>query len=205
MNRNFSDFSGFVLAGGKSSRMKTDKAFLKFGGETFLARAASALETVCESRVKIVLNRNQTHFINRLPPAIPYLFDVFENRGALGGIHAALKNCPTKFAIILACDLPFITNEVIKNLAEIALDFDEFPAVVPRQTDERLQPLCAVYRAPVCLPKLEKYLSENSSNAVKDFLNLINAKVIEADLMDASENLFFNVNYPFEYRFLDEI
>ena len=197
-------FSGYVLAGGKSSRMKTDKAFLEFGGATFLERAASALKKVCKHRVKIVLNRSQTHFIERLPAEIPYLFDIFENRGALGGIHAALHDCRTDFAVILACDLPFVTSVAIEKLAEIALGGEEFAAIVPVQPDGRLQPLCAVYRVEKCLPELEKYLSENDSNAVKNFLNLIDAKFIEAYLPDADENLFFNVNHPSEYQFLSE-
>jgi molybdenum cofactor guanylyltransferase len=196
-------FEGFVLAGGKSSRMKTDKAFLKLGDETFLERAALALESVFENRVKIVLNPNQTHFIEKLPPAVFHIFDIFENRGALGGIHAALKNCRTDFAFVLACDMPFVTSEAIEKLAGIALDSKEFSAIVPRQTEGRLQPLCAVYRVETCLPKLEKYLSENASNAVKDFLNLIDVKLVEADSL-GDKNLFFNINQPSEYDLLGE-
>src|SRR5438045_1162415 len=101
-----SRFTGYILAGGKSSRMGKDKAFLKTSDKTFLERAINALSSICENHVKIILNQNQTDLIEKLPPNIPYIFDIFENRGALGGIHTALKNCKTKFAIILAVDLP---------------------------------------------------------------------------------------------------
>ena len=74
-------FTGFVLAGGKSSRMGKDKAFLQIENETFLERAITTLSTVCENRVKIVLSQNQTNLIEKLPPNVSHIFDIFENRG----------------------------------------------------------------------------------------------------------------------------
>ncbi|MCY7374939.1 MAG: molybdenum cofactor guanylyltransferase [Pyrinomonadaceae bacterium] len=195
-------FSGYVLAGGKSSRMKTDKAFLEIGGETFLERAIKTLQTVCENRVKIVLNQTQTHFIERLSNDFPHIFDFYENRGALAGIHAALKSCETKYALILAVDLPLITNEAIENLAAITLSSNKFIAVVPRQTDGRLQPLCAAYLARYCLPVLENLMGENDSASVNDFLELIAPRIVYQDKLTADEisDIFFNVNYPADYQ-----
>ncbi len=198
------NFEGFVLAGGKSSRMKTDKAFLKFGGETFLSRAVKTLSAVCENRVKIILNQTQTDFIERLPEKIPHIFDVYENHGALGGIHAALANCETRYAIILAVDLPLLTGETIGKLAEIMLSSNKFVALVPRQTDGRFQPLCAVYHARYCLPKLEQLMNENDSASVHDFLEIISPRFIDQDELttDESNNIFFNVNNPMDFQHL---
>lgn len=202
---NFNLFSGFVLAGGKSSRMNADKAFLEISGENFLDRAVKTLETVCENRVKIVLNSAQTHFIERLPADIPYIFDAFENRGALGGIHAALKNCETKYALILAVDLPLVTGDAIQKLADITLSSNKFIAVVPRQTDGRWQPLCAVYHEKYCLPSLEQLLSENDSASVRDFLELIAPREIPQHRLTTNhdEDLFFNVNHPADFEMIE--
>lgn len=199
MNRNF---SGYILAGGKSSRMGADKAFLKFGDETFLERARKTLQKACENRVKVVLNQNQTHFIEKLPPALSYIFDQFENRGALGGIHAALKDCQTDFAVILACDMPFVTSEAVQKLADIAPASEEFAAIVPVQPDGKLQPLCAVYRAAKCLPEIEKLLNDEVSPSMKDFLGTVCVKFIEHRELtrDAAQDLFFNVNRPDDFR-----
>jgi molybdopterin-guanine dinucleotide biosynthesis protein A len=197
MNRNF---SGYVLAGGKSSRMRTDKAFLEYEGETFLARAVSTLENVCENRVKIVLNRSQTHFIERLSPDVSYIFDIFENRGAPGGIHAALQDCGTDFALILACDLPFVTSETVQKLAEIALAREEFAAIVPVQPDGKRQPLCAVYRKSLCLPKIEELLAQNDSVSMSEFLNAVPTELVEWNRLDKNEIWFTNVNNPSDYQ-----
>ena len=144
------DFTGYIFAGGKSSRMGADKAFLKIGEKTFLENAVEILKSNCD-QVKIVLNKSQTHFIEKLPDGISYIFDIHENRGALGGIHAAFQDCETEFAVILAVDLPFVTSEAIEKLCEIILREKDFSAIVPRQTDGRFQPLCAVYRVKVIL------------------------------------------------------
>jgi len=196
-------FDGYVLAGGKSSRMKTDKAFLEIGGETFLARASRTISSVCENRVKIILNKTQTSFIERLPDRVPHIFDVYENRGALGGIHAALQDCQSKWMIILAVDLPIVTSEAIKNLARIALESKDYAAIVPMQSDGRPQPLCAGYRVEDCLPKLENLLNETDSASVRDFLEFVPTRFIRQDEMptNTGEDIFFNVNRPADFHF----
>jgi molybdopterin-guanine dinucleotide biosynthesis protein A len=191
--------SGYVLVGGKSSRMGNDKAFLEINGKTFLENAVDSLRPHC-SPIKIVLNRSQNHFVEQIPAEISHIFDIFENRGALGGIHAALKNCETEFAVILAIDLPFVSSKAIEKLCEVALDSKDFSAFVPRQQDNKLQSLCAVYLVQDCLPKLEELLDENDSASVRDFLKLIFPKHIEANYLSANENLLFNVNHPTDFQ-----
>jgi molybdenum cofactor guanylyltransferase len=188
-----SDFTGFVLAGGKSSRMGSEKHALEIDGESFLTRTVNVLKPACET-VKIVLNQTQT-----LETSLPIIRDIYTERGALGGIHAALKNCETKFAVILAVDLPRVTTTAIDNLAAFALSANRYIGFVPRQTDGRPQPLCAVYCARYCLPAIEKLLGENDSASVRDFLDRIAPKYIEASRLSEDENLLFNVNFPADF------
>lgn len=195
------DFEGFVLAGGKSSRMGADKAFLKISGETFLERAVKNLQSACGYQVSVVLNKNQNHFVEKIPASVSYIFDVFESRGALSGIHAALENCQSEFAVILAVDMPLINGEILTKLMQTALTSKEFSAIVPIQIDQRPQPLCAVYRTGDCLSNLEDLLKTTTSASVKDFLKLINVKfVVSKNLFDGEIDLFSNINTPLEYK-----
>jgi molybdopterin-guanine dinucleotide biosynthesis protein A len=198
----FNDFTGYVLAGGKSSRMQTDKAFLEINGETFLASAEQILGKAGANPVKIVLNKSQTNFIERLPDRVPHIFDIYDNRGALGGIHAALHDCRSEWMIILAVDLPLVTSEAIEDLAQVACSSKDFAAVVPTQSDGRPQPLCAVYRTKDCLPKLEDLLSKNTFASVRDFLELMPTRFLGQDelVTNAGEDLFFNVNRPSDFQ-----
>ncbi len=191
------ELTGYVLIGGKSSRMGADKAFLKFGAETFVERAVKTLASVC-STVKIVLNKNQTDFILKLPGKIPHIFDKYENRGAPGGLHAAFADCQTKYAVILAVDLPNVTDKIIEKLAEITFESGEFSAIVPRQIDGKLQPLCAVYRIADCLPLIEKLLIEKESVAVRDFLKMVNLQIIKQQVFE-EKDVFYNVNFSSDY------
>lgn len=192
-------FTGYILTGGKSSRMGEDKAFLKIGEKTFIENAAAALKPNCE-KVKAVLNKTQNHFVEKLAADVAPIFDRYENRGAMGGIHAALEDCKTAFAVILAVDLPFVTSEAIAKLCEIADASNKYLACVPRQPDGKLQPLCAVYRADYCLPALEKLLDETDSASVRDFLEIIFPRYISAENLSANENLLHNVNRPEDFR-----
>ena len=194
-------FTGYVLAGGKSSRMGSDKAFLKVGGKTFLENAVDALRPHC-SLITIVFNDSQKLKINSIPAKIPHIFDIFENRGAPGGIHAALHNCKTEFAVILAVDLPFVTGQAIDKMCETAVNVKDFSAVVPRQSDGKLQPLCAVYRVKDCLTKIEKVIKNDDSASVRDFLKLLPVKYIEQHELtrNYNKNLFMNINSPLEFQ-----
>lgn len=193
-------FTGFVLAGGKSSRMGEDKAFLEIGGETFVERAARILAKTCGSRVSIVLNQYQTDFIGKIPVGVPHIFDVFDNRGALGGMHAAFRGCQSEWAFVLACDMPLVTEKAIKNLTRSAIQSGGKSAIVPRESDGKIQPLCAAYRVAACLPALEDFLSSQSSNRVVDFLKLVSPEFVEADALDGDINVFSNLNFPSDYR-----
>ncbi len=179
--------------------MKRDKAFLEIGGETFLSRAVKILAVFCQNRVKIVLSQSQTHFVKKLPAEIPYILDFYENRGALGGIHAALRDCETQYAMILAVDLPLMTSEAIEKLGQTAVKSENFAAVVPRQLDGRLQPLCAVYRVNRCLSPLEIILSKNRSASARDFLETVQTKIIDAATLGGDENLLANINFPRDF------
>ncbi len=187
--------------GGKSSRMGKDKALLEIGGKMFLENAIDALRPACAS-IKVVLNKSQTHFIEKIPDDVPHIFDHFEDRGAPGGIHAALMDSETEYAIVLAVDLQSVSGEAFRKLCEIAVESKDFAAIVPRQNDERLQPLCAIYRVKDCYLKLEEILTKNESASVKNFLEKINTKIVEAEILDENQNLFLNVNNRNEYKYL---
>ncbi len=178
--------------------MGADKFALEIGGESFLQRAVKTLSKTCES-VKIVLNQTQN-----IENDCKIVRDIYPNRGALGGIHAALKNCKAKFAVILAVDLPFVTTEAIENLQKIALVSNKYLAVVPRQIDSRPQPLCAIYRGKFCLPTLEKLLNYNDSASVKDFLELLFPRYIDQAKLttETDKDIFFNVNYRTDFDLL---
>ena len=132
-----SGVSAFVLAGGKSSRMGRDKAFVTWEGKTLLERALGTARAV-SGRVWIVGAKP------RFEPFGDVVEDLFPERGPLGGIHAALRGSGMELNLVLAVDLPFVTAGLLSYLIERAKDSESL-AIVPRLV-AGWEPLCAVYR-----------------------------------------------------------
>lgn len=144
------DFSAFVLAGGRSSRMGTDKASLQFDGRTLLARALDLLHALTPE-VRIVGSAAKF-----APHGRRVVEDIYPGRGPLAGIHAALSASTTELNLILAVDLPFVSESLLRFIVEQARAADAV-VTVPRIAGG-YQPLCAVYRrafAPVAQAALE--------------------------------------------------
>ncbi len=188
--------SGFVLMGGKSSRIGREKAFLKIGSKNFLENAIEKLSNLCED-VFIVLNRRQEdkkEEVLRLTNGVSLIFDVFQDRGALAGIHAALQACRRELAFILAVDLPMVEMKLLSDLMICALE-SQCDAVIATDRFQNIQPLCAVYRVSRCLPVIEKLLNEVQSASVKDFLSKLEVEQIKTDGMS-----LFNINTIEDYE-----
>ena len=188
------EIEGFILAGGASSRMGADKAGLALGGETLVARAARALSAAA-ARVSVVSSR-EGHEVFGLP-VVP---DVHAGAGALGGLHAALAACRAPWALVVSCDLPFVTPELFARLASFA--GDDCDAVAPVQPDGRQQPLCALYAARACRAAAARLLEEGERRP-RVLLREVRARwVFPAELSDLTraEYFFTNVNTPAEYE-----
>jgi molybdopterin-guanine dinucleotide biosynthesis protein A len=189
-----SDAEGFILAGGASSRMGTDKSRLTLGGRTFLERVAAALGAIA-TEISVVSARPDA-----IGSSLPVVEDIYRDCGALGGLHAALSACRAPWAAVVSCDLPFVTGELFVRLAELRAE--DADAIVPRQPDGRPQPLCALYSPARCL-KLAARLLEEGERRPRVLLQQAQTRWVApaelADLGDA-ELFFLNVNTPEDYE-----
>lgn len=188
-----SDIEGFILAGGASSRMGTDKSRLSLGGETFVERAARALGPLA-ARVRLVSSRPDASGFG-----LPVVADIHENRGALGGLHAALGSCRARWAAVVSCDMPFVTSELLLRLASLRAPGVE--AVAPHQSDGRVQPLCALYEAAACLAVSEDLIRRGELRPRVLLERVRTRRVAFEELADlGGARLFFaNVNTPEDY------
>ena len=108
-------YDGFVLCGGKSSRMGTDKALIQINGTPMAEIVAEKLKTAgCKNVYLVSKNKNHSDL------KFPVLLDQTAEHHPLFGIAAALKKSETAFALISPCDLPFISVETITNLLQQA-------------------------------------------------------------------------------------
>jgi molybdenum cofactor guanylyltransferase len=190
------DVTAFVLAGGKSSRMGSDKAFLRLGDETLLARALKIARAVTRD-VQIVGDAGKFAGFG------PVVEDVYRGRGPLGGIHAALSSSTTELNLMLAVDLPFVGTKFLDYLILRARESGAL-ITVPR-ADSGLQPLCAVYRRGFA-EVAEQALLEGR-NKIDSLFKRVKTYVVEADELARagfSGEMFRNLNTPEEFEKAEE-
>ena len=182
------EFSAVILAGGKSSRMGCDKAFLEIGGQTLLTRqiqlvrAAGAAEVFISGRAGVDYSASG----NRV------LTDKFPDAGPLAGIASALEAMTSPRLLVLAVDLPGMTADFLRTLAE---DCPENCGVVPR-VHGNLEPLAAIYPK-AALPLATALLAEKNF-AVRSFATRCEQAglVSFVEYRETAASFFWNWNSP---------
>jgi molybdopterin-guanine dinucleotide biosynthesis protein A len=184
------DVSAFILAGGKSSRMGRDKAFVELEGRTLLSRALEIARSVTPN-VSIVGDPA------KFAAHAPVIEDIFPNCGPLGGIHAALRSSSTDLNLVLAVDVPFFPTALLEYLIERARENNAIVTVA--QTAGRYQPLSAIYRRNFA-DLAEKALRGGRYKIDSLFPSTNTQTITEEELRAAgfSQTVFRNLNTPKE-------
>lgn len=144
------NITGIILAGGKSSRMGTDKGFLKLKGISFMQRI---IETITPYVNDIMIISNNTDYdafqLKRVE-------DIFKDSGPLSGLYTGLYHSKTENNLVLSCDVPLVNDLVLNTLFD---GFDETSEVIQLKSQDRTMPLIALYKkecADQCFNLLKK-------------------------------------------------
>jgi molybdopterin-guanine dinucleotide biosynthesis protein A len=184
----------FLLAGGLSSRMGQDKALLGFREGTFLDAVAAAAAPL--ARRITVVGREGSWF-----GGYPAVADLRPGLGPLAGIETALSHATADAAIVLACDTPLVSTDLLALLAGRAETGGGLRIAVPLDADGRLAPLCGVY--PVRALADVSALLDGGERRPRALVERVASVVVPFDeyahLPRASE-LLRNVNRPDEYE-----
>ena len=181
-----------MLAGGKSSRMGAEKAFVELDGRTLLERALGLAAEVA-SDVFVVGSAEKFARFGRV------VEDEFLGRGPLGGIHAALRSSESSLNLVLAVDLPFVEPGFLKYLLAEA-DTSEAVVTVPHSAGG-WQPLCAVYRKEFAA--VAESALRHGKNKIDLLFGLVAVRIVDdEDLRKRgfSSEMFRNLNTPEELR-----
>jgi molybdopterin-guanine dinucleotide biosynthesis protein A len=177
--------SGFVLAGGRSSRMGRDKALLPLGDRTLLEQAAVRVRAAAGD---VTLIGPPERYAGLGYPVVP---DSVEKCGPIGGLYTALSITSAEWNLIVACDMPGLTVEFLRDLLGAAEEAGA-DCLVP-ETSSGLEPLCAVYHRR-CLAAAEQTILRKIFK-LHDFVSSLRFKTLV--LSDPSP--VENVNTPEEW------
>jgi len=186
--------TAIILAGGKSRRMGTNKAFLRLGDTSLIENQVKKL---CGIFDEIIISANDYALYERFK--LPVVHDIFPGRkGPLAGICSCLKHASYPYAFVIACDMPNINENLILFLQnQIEENYD---IIVPK-TSRGPEPLHAFY-SKNCIPVMEECLKKDDLRLV-DFLSMVRARYVtevEFAVINNSARAFINLNTLEEYK-----
>ncbi|MDD4873568.1 MAG: molybdenum cofactor guanylyltransferase [Dehalococcoidales bacterium] len=182
--------SAILLAGGKSLRLGMDKARVKLHGECILIQ--NIVEKLSAISDDVVISTNGRRYEDITAP-VRWAVDVTPGAGSLMGLYSGLLAARYDYAIVVACDMPFINIDLLKYMIAMPRDYD---ALLPK-VGETSEPLHSIY-SKKCLPAIEKSLQAGRLK-ITGFLNDVKVKYIPENIIqryDPEHHSFFNVNTP---------
>ncbi len=178
-----------IQAGGRSSRMGTDKGLVNLAGKPMIAHVLQKVSKLGDDLLITTNNGvNYEHLNVRL------VADAEPGAGALEGLLTALQAATTEFVLVVACDMPFLNESLLAHLVDSRSNFD---VIVPRW-EGRLQPLHAVYRREDCITAIQAQLAANNKRVVS-FFDDVRTHIIEENEVaefDPQGQSFQNINTP---------
>ncbi|MBL4663361.1 MAG: molybdenum cofactor guanylyltransferase [Flavobacteriaceae bacterium] len=175
------NITALLLAGGKSSRMGTDKGFITLNGISFMERIISAVKPFV-GQIMIISNDSSYDTFN-----IKRVSDIIPNSGPLAGIFSGLFYSESEVNLVLSCDVPLINDTILNILID---GYNSKYDVIQLESQGKTMPLIALYKKQCMHPFLESL--KNGERRLTKVVGELNTKSI---VLDSSLNTFVrNIN-----------
>ena len=187
----FPGVTGVILAGGKSSRMGSNKALLPYRGGRFIEAIYRQLSGLLGEVLVVTGTPEQYAFLG-----CRMVSDLYHDIGVLAGLHAGLFHSHTSHIFAVACDMPYLNNTMIRMLLARRHQGD---VIIP-EGENGLEPLHAVY-CRSCLPAMETALQTGKRRLIS-FFPEIQVTTVPGDtirFVDPHLDSFRNINTPADY------
>lgn len=184
--------TGIILAGGRCTRISTNKALLPLGDRPLILDIIETLDALCETIVLVTNQPEEYDF-----PVASKVRDIVSGKGPLGGLYTGLSVSETQYNFVVACDMPFLNSDLIGYML---VGCEKFDVVVP-QLASGLEPLHAVY-SKACLEPIQNNLQRGVLK-LQSFYGSVRTKYIqqnEIERFDPELRTFFNINYREDYQ-----
>jgi molybdopterin-guanine dinucleotide biosynthesis protein A len=186
-----------IMAGGKSSRMGRDKAFVSLLGRHMIEHVIERVSNLGQDETILITNRPDEY----AHLALPMYTDVLVDKGSLGGIYSAVTYSTSPYTLVVACDMPFVNPELLRYMVGLLDKTDKpFDVIVPR-VDGYPEGLHALY-GKGCLAAVRDQLDRNQLKVVGFYPNVRVRYLDEPEYqrLDPQKRSFQNVNTPEEIQ-----
>lgn len=175
--------TGIILAGGRSTRMGTEKGLVLLDGKPFVAHIINALEGLVDEVIIVSENTAYDAFGHKR------VADIIKESGPIAGIHSGLTNSGTQDNLVLSCDVPLVSKSLLQKLMDTNKKEDD---VVQFRADGRTIPLIGLYKKRCLTSCIE--LLENGERRLQKLVSSLNAKTIEVP--EVLNEQVKNINTP---------
>jgi molybdenum cofactor guanylyltransferase len=169
-----------ILCGGKSSRMESEKGLVLWRNKAFIEHIIEAVLPITNN-IQLITNTQEYNHLS-----YPKVNDIIAEKGPLGGIYSALESTKTELNLILSCDIPLISTEILLELiqkhnlkTDISILADEL----------KIHPLIGVYNRSI-LTIIKQSIEENDLKMMH-LLEKVNHQIIKvgSDKTDQLKNI----------------
>jgi len=177
------NFSAYILAGGKSSRMGQDKGLMLLNGKPLVNYIIEQLQSITNDIIIVSDNPEYKNFGLEVIP------DLIKDIGPVGGIYTALSHSENEYNFMISCDMPLIHSEAVNYLFE---NVGDSQIILPIH-HEKIEPLFGFYNKS-CLPLWKELIDTGliKMQALVQHFNLVKLNVNSNGLFDKS--MFTNIN-----------
>jgi molybdopterin-guanine dinucleotide biosynthesis protein A len=195
------DKSAIILAGGFSSRFGQDKGLLQLANKPLIKHVLDAISTLVDEKMVVASSKVQAeNYAKVLGSDVNVLIDVDDAQSPLVGALTGFKEAHGRYALLLSCDTPFVSNDVVSLLFELCINRY---AVIPRWPNGYIEPLQAVYCAKPAYEAAKNALSEGKLNmqSMVDRLRSVRyVSTLVLQQLDPGLRTFFNINTLLDLR-----
>ena len=170
-----------ILCGGKSSRMQSEKGLVLYQNKPFVEHIIAAVLPI-SNNIQLITNTSDYDYL-----AYKKIKDIVVDKGPLGGIYTALVHSDSEINLILSCDIPLISTEILRELT--GKHNSNFDVSVFEDAD-RIHPLIGIYSTTI-LPVLKKAIDDNNLKMMGLLSKVVHQLL---PIADEKRNLFKNIN-----------
>jgi molybdopterin-guanine dinucleotide biosynthesis protein A len=195
------DKSVIILAGGTSRGFDADKGTLELGNKPLIRHVFDAVESIVDEVIVVTnLQERADVYAKLLPENVKFVLDSKEAGGPLVGALTGLEAAQGKYSMLLPADAPFVSTDLAILLFDLCIGKS---ATMPRNPDNEIEPLCAVYQTKVAI-EAAKIAEEEGASDLETMVEklrgvrFISTMVIEQ--IDSELRSFFSVNTPMDLK-----
>jgi len=193
--------SAIILAGGFSTRIGEDKGLVQLIDKPLIRYVLEATDGIVDEKIVVVHSKTQAEKFSKILNAeVKIVIDKLDLQTPLAGAASGLTETTAGYALLLPCDTPFLSRDILAFLLDICVDRN---AVIPRWPNGNIEPLHAVYRVKPALAAAFRALEEKqlTMRAMIERLRGIRyVSTLVLQQLDPKLDVFFNINTPLDLK-----